>query len=137
MLRNILIINDDDSISKASADLIRSLSIAENITIIDNATESILYLKKAFRKHPDCIIPELIFLDIDMPEKDGFDFLSDFIYFFSSSKRVPIVYILTDDRSEMVLKIPILYKQVKGCLPLPLREVDLIKIMDSLPGKVR
>ena len=55
---------------------IRKFNFAEEIILKDSAQSALEYLKSLSRS-PE-LVPELIFLDIRMPEVDGFGFLAEF-----------------------------------------------------------
>jgi CheY-like chemotaxis protein len=64
---------DDDYVSNFIADhLLSKLNVCENVTFCRNGDEALKFLN-------DCEhFPELIFLDINMPVMDGFEFIEIF-----------------------------------------------------------
>lgn len=64
---------DDDYVSNFIADhLLNKLTLCENVTFCRNGDEALKFLN-------DCDdFPELIFLDINMPVMDGFEFIETF-----------------------------------------------------------
>lgn len=70
-LTSILLI-DDDAISNMVTEMMLSdIDAAQNIKIVFNGEEAVEYLE-----HNPISFPELIFLDINMPLMNGFDFLN-------------------------------------------------------------
>src|SRR4051794_16614637 len=65
---------DDDYVSNFIADhLLTKLDICDNVSFCRNGDEALKFLKD----NPDDF-PELIFLDINMPVMDGFEFIETF-----------------------------------------------------------
>lgn len=74
-LKRVLLVDDDEISNMISHRLITQLNIAENITTLNNGKEAIDYLERnMIESMPQ---PELIFLDINMPVMDGFEFLEE------------------------------------------------------------
>lgn len=72
-LNTILLIDDDRINNFLNERLFRKLNIADNVVISHNGKEGLNYLVEITTyKIPE---PEAIFLDINMPVMDGFDFL--------------------------------------------------------------
>lgn len=64
---------DDDYVSNFIADhLLTKLSVCENVSFCRNGDEALKFLKETDD------FPELIFLDINMPVMDGFEFIETF-----------------------------------------------------------
>lgn len=74
-LRSILLVDDDAITNFLHETIITELDIAENIEIIDNGEDAFQYLKQYFVAG-NC--PELIFLDLNMPIANGFEFLESY-----------------------------------------------------------
>lgn len=66
----ILLIDDDEATIFLHKIIIEEANICENLVIKDSALEALEYLKQE-----DAIIPNLIFLDINMPKMNGWQFL--------------------------------------------------------------
>ncbi|NCT40366.1 MAG: response regulator [Alphaproteobacteria bacterium] len=71
---NILIIDDSETDSLIMREALSQVVMGNNITILNNATEAIdlLNLKGDYKEAER---PDLIILDINMPDFDGFEFL--------------------------------------------------------------
>jgi CheY-like chemotaxis protein len=72
---NILVVEDDPSSAFLLKLLLLEADMAENISIAHNGKEALDYLDRL--KASGARYPELIFLDINMPVMDGFEFLEN------------------------------------------------------------
>lgn len=72
-VETICIINDDDVYSYIIKKSIKKLALCNEVTTFINGEDAIHSLKDCTNK-----LPDIIFLDINMPVMDGWDFLKEF-----------------------------------------------------------
>lgn len=76
-VKNLLLIDDSDIDNIVNRKIVEKCHFAENITVKKSARAGLEYLNDTLASHPSSL-PELIFLDIRMPDIDGFGFLEAF-----------------------------------------------------------
>jgi CheY-like chemotaxis protein len=69
---NIMLIDDDFSTNYYHQIILKEAHIAKDLTICKSADNALEKLKSL------SIAPDIIFLDINMPKKDGWDFLKEY-----------------------------------------------------------
>ena len=89
-IKNILLIDDDEIDNFVNQHLVAESNIAESITVKSSAVDALEYLKTLTVE-----FPSLIFLDIRMPEMDGFEFLEKYEQFPEYLKDQCTVYMLS------------------------------------------
>lgn len=75
-LHKVLLVDDDDIVNSINKVIIKHAKFAEEIIVQTVASDAIDYIKE--QKEQDAL-PELIFLDINMPEMDGWDFVDEYV----------------------------------------------------------
>lgn len=73
--KSVLLVDDSYVDNLISRKIIEKSNFAEEITVISSPFDAINYLRNCLSSGTD--LPEVIFLDIRMPEMNGFDFLKE------------------------------------------------------------
>jgi len=73
-LKKVLLVDDDEIVNSINKVIIQHANFAEEVLTETLAIEAIDLIKKTSQEN----LPELIFLDVNMPEMDGWDFLDEF-----------------------------------------------------------
>lgn len=90
-----MLIDDDEPTNFLNKMVVEEMNCAERIRVIPNAKEALEYLKAASNNSSDQCTPELIFLDINMPAMDGWEFLAEYEKLSEAQKSKVIVVMLT------------------------------------------
>ena len=102
-LKSILLIDDDEPTNFFHKIMVNEADCTETLTVVTNGNKALDYLNDAYAgKHP---VPELIFLDINMPLMDGWEFLAAYEKLPMERRTKIIVIMLTtsinpDDRDK-------------------------------------
>ncbi len=81
--------------------------------------------------------PTILFLDIDMPTLNGWDFLDEFKNFSDSIQEQFTIFIVSSSVSKQDKEKAAKYKSVSGLISKPLTKDSLKKIFDKGRGKRR
>jgi CheY-like chemotaxis protein len=91
-ISKVMLVDDDTAANYLSKELMEQLHAANEIAIAENGL-----IACEMMKHEDC--PDVIFLDIKMPQMDGFDFL-ECLKSIALSKNVKIIMLTSSVRPE-------------------------------------
>lgn len=106
-LNCILLIDDDEATNYINKKLIIKAAITEKIDVVLNGKEALAYLTntgKYASQGEDYPKPMLIFLDINMPVMDGWEFLTEYEQLPEHLKAQIIIVMLTSSNNPDDLK---------------------------------
>ena len=115
-VKKILIIDDDATTAFVHQRLLQRMDVAEEIEYITDPEQALEYIQKSHSA------ADLIFLDVEMPQMDGFQFLDKLEAAGVSLKDVHIVMHTAAMRPEHKEKAETTYKEkLKGFVQKPLQ----------------
>jgi CheY-like chemotaxis protein len=124
--KQVLVIDDDELFLFVSKAIMQDEGFAEHIREYEDATDALAYLKSAKTDE----LPDLLFLDINMPMMDGWEFL-DAVDQLGLPKKMA-VYITSSSINPLDLKNAEINPYVRGFMSKPLDPQKLKKLADEL-----
>jgi response regulator of citrate/malate metabolism len=101
---SILLVDDDSTTNYINENLLTKMDIADKIITKSTARSALTYLSQECRFANK--FPNLIFLDLKMPNIDGFDFLREFQKIcFDIRKDITIIILSSSTHIEDVIKL--------------------------------
>jgi CheY-like chemotaxis protein len=89
-LNCILLVDDNPADNFIHSRVIKNAEITENIAVVENGQQALDYLLNS-----ENIQPDLIFLDINMPIMDGWEFIDEYLKLGLSKEKQIIIAMLT------------------------------------------
>lgn len=127
-LNCILLIDDDEPTNFINERVIKKLDCAEKVVSVQSALDALQYLQIKTGDLYPC--PDIIFLDINMPGMDGWEFLEEYQMLKSDQHGRIVVVLLTTsvnpDDEEKARKMP----GVNGFCIKPLTEEIMQEILE-------
>lgn len=124
-IKNVLLIDDDPASNYIAQLLLRKSGAVEEITVAANGQEALNYIMQHGSANG---YPDLILLDINMPQMDGFEFMEHFQHLpFAASVRVVV---LSSSVSSKDLKTASAYK-IKDFVNKPLTKEKLAQLIEN------
>jgi CheY-like chemotaxis protein len=135
-LKSVLLIDDDHTTNVFHTVVLRRSQIAEQILTMETPEIALDHLRNATKFDQNAgfgqmAMPELIFLDVNMPRMTGYEFLTEFEKISLSSSRKSIVYMLTAALGGPDQDKFLQFSSVKGVLEKPLTKESLAQIMQT------
>lgn len=118
----ILLVDDDAGDVRLTMEALKTMKMHTNLNIVSDGIEALAFLRREgkFNAMPR---PDIIFLDLNMPRKDGREVLSE-IKADADLKQIPVVVLTTSADEEDVLRS---YKLHANCYVT--KPVDLQQFM--------
>src|SRR3954469_11613715 len=124
-LKCIMLIDDDAEDNRFHQIVIEEMGVAERIQFAQNGIEALEYFGR------DEQIPELIFLDINMPKMNGWEFLEQYKHLDPKQKaRITILMLTTSVNPADVIKAEQI-EDVTGFKTKPLSTEMLTEILEK------
>jgi len=125
-LNCILLVDDDSEDNIYHKIILKNMDIVNCIDVVVNGVEALAYLNKENQ-----IPPELIFLDLNMPKMNGWEFLEQYKYLDDKQKARIVIMILTTSANPDHIKKAKEIKEVTGFETKPLTKEIMTEILNK------
>ncbi|MBP7511348.1 MAG: response regulator [Bacteroidia bacterium] len=132
MLKNVLLVDDDDVTLMICKLRLKKSQFCEEVHTADNGEEAIQFFKNQLSlSEVERSIPELIFLDINMPIINGWDFLDEFEKSYSGFFPNVKIKILSSSVDPKDLEKASNHPLIMGFITKPLTDDNLKDLLNS------
>jgi len=128
-VNRVLIIDDDEVYNFVFNKMIEQLALAETITTCQSGNQGLSYIKDSIDQEED--LPDLIFLDINMPVMNGWEFLDEYQELKSRIQKQISLFLLSSSLLPDDLNKSKRYHIVDGFIIKPLTHDQLYKISEE------
>jgi len=122
------IIDDDSIYVNLIKKIIKTKSLCGNLIIFKNGKQSIEYFEVLLKNLEQENIPDIIFLDLNMPVMDGWEFLERFTKIKNRFGKIITLYIVSSSIYPEDIKRAKAIESVEDYLVKPIVMSDLAKI---------
>lgn len=126
---NVLFVDDDEITNYLNVRLVQKLKIANEIKVATNGLEALDLIKNNKKAGEKC--PSLIFLDLNMPLMDGFQFLETFSQLEDCSIPPRIVVVTTSTNNKDLDRLQH-YSFISGYINKPMTTEKLRRVLDEV-----
>jgi two-component system chemotaxis response regulator CheY len=134
-LEHIMLVDDDEIHSNLCYELIMKSEITKEVSIFNDAEDALQFLKK----HADApkMLPDMIFLDINMPFMDGWEFLDEYQQLRPKLKKNIVLILLTSSVYKNDIEKAKKYEAVAEYIKTPITINKLIEARDAYFGNTK
>ena len=129
-INTVCIIDDDPIFIFGSKILLRNNSFASDFLVCQNGKEALDVITPQIESEEG--LPEVIFLDLNMPIMDGWEFLDEFGKI--SREREIRIYILSSSVDSRDMERAKKYDMVNGFIAKPLTDVKIKELAQEIEG---
>jgi CheY-like chemotaxis protein len=124
--KKVMVVDDDNMDRLLITTLLKKRLFAEEIIAVDSVFAALTYLQSLKRSNE--AFPSVIFLDLNLPEMDGFDFLDNFMMFPEELQQQSMIVVQSSTSSPDDLLRIHNYPVVKKFFRKPIMSEKLIEI---------
>jgi CheY-like chemotaxis protein len=135
MLNSVLLVEDDDMVNFYNEFLLKDLKVASHIAVARNGQEALEYLDKCDGGAADAVFPDLIFLDINMPIMDGFEFIEEYEKRGKEDRARALVVMLTTSMHPKDMERAGQFESIGEYIYKPLMKEKLSEVVEKYFGK--
>ena len=126
----VCIIDDDPIFVYGTKRIIAEMNFCDNIIVFENGQDAIDGFIAMSEQKED--LPAIVFLDLNMPIMNGWDFLEDFVKIPNQNREKVVIYIISSSIDPRDLERIKNYKVVNNYILKPLSEDDLKSVLKNL-----
>jgi len=124
------IIDDDKIYVNLVKKIIEIKKLSKNLLIFKNGKEALDHFKLILENATEDILPDIIFLDINMPVMDGWEFLNEFIKIKNNFEKKITLYVVSSSIDPRDLERAKSFNLVTDYLIKPIELKKFEKIFD-------
>jgi CheY-like chemotaxis protein len=98
----ILLVEDNPGDVRLTIEALKEARVLNNLSVVSDGVEALAFLRRQ-EPYEKVLRPDLIFLDLNLPRKDGREVLSE-IKQDNSLRRIPVVVLTTSQAEQDVLR---------------------------------
>ncbi|WP_209401614.1 response regulator [Pseudozobellia sp. WGM2] len=127
------IIDDDPIFVYSTKRIMKDLNFSENIIVYTNGQDAIDGLKEMITNGDK--MPPVIFLDLNMPIMNGWDFLEDFVQIPHNNREEVLIYIISSSIDPRDLEQIKRYEVVNNYILKPVVREDLHTVLSKMKAE--
>ena len=126
-LNCILLIDDDEPTNYLNKKVIKELDCAENVVVAESGEKALAFLSGL--KEDNSLRPELVFLDINMPAMNGWEFLEKYQNLPAQQRAEIVIVMLTTSLNPSDYEKSKEYESINDFKNKPLAKQDLENLL--------
>lgn len=125
-INSIYVVDDDKIYHFLLKNLMKQNGIEADLSFFINGQDAIDHIKNNNSVH---LLPDFIFLDVNMPIMDGWQFLEEYVKFEGQLANKPTIYMISSSNNEVdINRAKAFDGAVMGYFLKPICKEDLLKI---------
>ncbi|TVZ16799.1 response regulator [Maribacter sp. MAR_2009_72] len=127
---NICIVDDDEIYQFTMAATLKAFNSVKKIIAFKDGLEAMDFMLDNLSNEKE--LPDIIFLDINMPVMDGFQFMEEYVKIHPKVGKKIIIYMVSSSVDEVDIERAKKISQISDYIIKPIRETQLKNILAQL-----
>jgi CheY-like chemotaxis protein len=128
---NICLIDDDNIYQFTARKLLEATGLANQIQSFYNGSDAISYFKDQKNNNSETL-PDVIFLDINMPIMNGWEFLEEYHKLYNNFAKPIVVYVVSSSIDSNDMQKSREYNTVSDYIVKPINRIQYKELIESL-----
>ena len=126
-INTVCIVDDDDIFQLTASHMLKKTDLVNKIIVFSNGLKAINFLKAEMGSHEN--IPDILFLDINMPVMDGWEFLEEYLHIRPMLPKTVVIYMVSSsvDKRDVLRAKNI--SALSGYLIKPISSKNIIEVI--------
>ncbi|RXG23362.1 response regulator [Leeuwenhoekiella aequorea] len=127
---NICIVDDDDIYQFTMIKILESLNLSKKIILFSDGEEALDFMIGNLNKQNE--LPDVIFLDVNMPIMDGFQFMEEYIKIKPEVNKKIIIYMVSSSVDPVDIERAKSLNEISDYIIKPIKKGELVHIIKNL-----
>ncbi len=125
-INHILLIDDDDAVGLIITAVLSKTNIVKKIKFSSSGPDALEFLKQSEEQND---FPEAVFVDLNMPEMDGYEFIPIYESLYFEKYPLTKVIVVTSSSRVKDQEMALNFKSVKKFINKPLNAEKILSVM--------
>jgi len=129
-INTVCIVDDDDIFQLTASHMLKKTDLVNKIIVFSNGLKAINFLKAEMGSQEN--IPDILFLDINMPVMDGWEFLEEYLHIRPMLPKTVVIYMVSSsvDKRDVLRAKNI--SALSGYLIKPISSKNIMEVIVSV-----
>ena len=128
-IKTCCIIDDDPIFIYGTKRMIKETDFCNSIIVFNNGEDALLGLTEAFDIHHE--LPQVIFLDLNMPIMNGWEFLDEFVKLPNTTLAQTVIYVISSSVDPRDIERVKEYELISNYILKPITPNDLEMVLNT------
>ena len=124
------IVDDDDIYQFTTSLFLKKTDLVNKVIVFSNGLKAINFLKEEMENSEN--IPDILFLDVNMPVMDGWEFLEEYILIKPMMPKTIVIYMVTSSVDEKDVLRAKNISALSGYLVKPISSENIVEVISGL-----
>lgn len=127
---NICIVDDDEIYQFTISKMLKTFNFGDKIISFEDGEEALLFMMDNLNNEKE--LPDIIFLDINMPIMDGFQFMEEYVKIKPKLSKIVTIYMVSSSVDPVDIERARKIAEISDYIIKPIKPGELKTIIESI-----